>query len=398
MRRYRKVSLVKQIVSAGLAIALLGAARPLLSQEYTLTQGQPAEVGMSAGVLAGGVALYREAVERGDLVGVVLLVARQGKVVLHEAIGWRDLDAKLPMERNTMFRMASNTKPVISTAVSMLVERKQLSYTDLVRQYIPTFDNYRAGFIQVRHLLSHTSGFRIPTLFLQPYLDHPTLQGEVRRFGEVGSAFTPGTTYSYSNPGFNTLGALIEIRSGKPLEAFLHDEIYQPLGMVDSYNMEVADRLDGKINRMSAVYYERKDGRWVPGWKPGEPPQVPFVRASGGMISTAWDYATFCQMYLNGGIYNGHRILKPETIAIATSQQTKAMGIAAERPGADSYGYGWSVSDEGVYSHGGSDGTFAWVDPHRQLIGLVFTQTPRGKNPSRRFRELVNLAIDSSGR
>jgi CubicO group peptidase (beta-lactamase class C family) len=388
--------------------AVVLAAAPAAAQDVTLSTGTPEEVGLSSGVLAGGVALYREAVARGDLVGAVLLVARNGRVVLHEAVGWRDKDADLPMEKSTMFRMASNTKPVIATAVGILVERGLLSYADPVRQYIPSFDNYRAGFIQVRHLLTHTSGLRIPTLFLQPYLQKsaqhpgaPSLQLEAARFGEVGAAVVPGTSYSYSNPGFNTLGALIELRSGKPLEAMLRDEIYQPLGMVDSYHLEVADKLDGKLSRMGAVYYERKEGRWVPGWKPGNPPQVPFVRASGGMISTAWDYAIFCQMYLNGGVYNGKRILKPETIAAITSQQTRTMGIPLSRSEGGreeyrlGYGYGWSVSEGGVFSHGGSDGTYAWVDPQRKLIALVFTQTPRGRNPRMKFQQLVELAFNA---
>jgi len=386
---------------AALAVTALTAQ----AQDVTLSTGRPEDVGLSSGVLAGGVALYREAVERGDLVGAVLLIAKDGKIVLHEAVGWRDKDANLPMEKGTMFRMASNTKPVIATAIARLVEREQLGYSDMVRQYIPSFDNYRSGHIQVRHLLTHTSGFRIPTLFLQPYVartaktpNAPSLQLEVARFGDVGAAVIPGISYSYSNPGYNTLGALIEIRSGKPLEVMLREEIYQPLGMVDSYHMEVADKLDGKLSRMGAVYYERKDGRWVPGWKPGDAPQVPFVRASGGMISTAADYAVFCQMYLNGGVYGGKRILKPETIAAITSQQTRMMGVPLSRSEGgreeyrNGYGYGWSVSDEGIYSHGGSDGTFAWVDPKRKLIGLVFTQTPRGRNPLAKFRQIVDLA------
>ncbi len=386
-------------------VALAVTALTAQAQDVTLSTGRPEDVGLSSGVLAGGVALYREAVERGDLVGAVLLIAKDGKIVLHEAVGWRDKDANLPMEKGTMFRMASNTKPVIATAIARLVERNQLGFADMVRQHIPSFDNYRSGHIQVRHLLTHTSGFRIPTLFLQPYLtktaktpNAPNLQLEVARFGEVGSAVIPGISYSYSNPGFNTLGALIELRSGKPLEVMLREEIYQPLGMVDSYHMEVANQLDGKLNRMGAVYYERKDGRWVAGWKPGDAPQVPFVRASGGMISTAADYAVFCQMYLNGGVYGGKRILKPETIATITSQQTRMMGVPLSRSEGgreeyrNGYGYGWSVSDEGIYSHGGSDGTFAWVDPKRKLIGLVFTQTPRGRNPLAKFRQIVDLA------
>ena len=119
--------------------------------------------------------------------------------------------------------------------------------------------------------------------------DAPKLLLEVQRFGDVGVKEPVGTTYSYSNAGYNTLGALIEIASGKPLEVFLKERIYAPLGMVDSYHHEVADKLDGKLERMSVVYYKRQ-GNWVEGWKPGNQPQYPFVRASGGMISTAMDY------------------------------------------------------------------------------------------------------------
>src|SRR5688572_2689737 len=205
-------------------LAALLSTSPLTAQSVTLSRGTAQEAGMSAALLEGGVGLYREAVQRGDLVGAVLLVARNGKIVLHEAIGLRNREANLPMEKDTMFRMASNTKPVIGTAVSILVERGKLKYDDPVRKYIPTFDNYQSGFIQVRHLLTHTSGFRINSLFIQPYLPNPTLQGEVARFGPVGAAVIPGSSYSYSNPGFNTLGALIEIASGQPLETFLRNE------------------------------------------------------------------------------------------------------------------------------------------------------------------------------
>lgn len=358
----------------------------------TLSRAAPPDVGMSPAVLEAGVGLYREAVERGDLVGAVLLVARHGKVVVHEAIGSRDAEANLPMEENTMFRMASNTKPVIATAIAMLVERGDLSFDDPVRKHIPSFDTYRAGFMTVRHLLSHTSGFRINTLFLEPYAPsgdngEPTLKTEVARFGEVGAVVTPGTTYSYSNPGYNTLGALIEIASGQPLEVFLRDAIYAPLGMSDSYHLEVAEKLDGKLDRMGAVYYTRDEsGRWTPGWKPGDPPQVPFVRASGGMISTAWDYAIFLQTHLNDGTYGAVRLLEAETARLMTERQTP--------DGEPTYGFGWNLLEDGVFGHGGSDGTSAWVDPARGVIGIVFTQTPRGRNPRDRFMQLVNLSIE----
>jgi len=371
-------------------------------RDVTLSVGTPAEVGMSAAILEAGVQLYRDAVEAGDLVGAVLLVAKEGKVVLHEAVGWRHKGRGLPMEKNTMFRMASNTKPTIATAVGILVEEGKLRYEAPVRTYIPSFDNYRSGFIQVRHLLNHTSGFRINTLFLEPYTepspehpDAPSLQLESARFGGVGAEFLPGTTYSYSNPGYNTLGALVEIASGQSLESFLDQRIYTPLGMEDSYNHELPEKLDGKIERMGAVYYSRdEDGDWIPGWEPGDEPQVPFVRASGGMISTAMDYAVFCQTFLNGGVYGGARILEERAVRTMTADTYFAGGETdPERGVRVGYGYGWNVAPDGTFSHTGSDGTGAWVDPRHDLIVLVFTQTPRGMNPRGKFLELVRSAI-----
>ncbi len=384
-------------VLAGLAFESLAAQTPT----GLPVAASPARAGMSAGVLAGGVALYEEAVAAGDLVGAVLLVAKDGQIVLHEAVGWRDVDRSLPMETATMFRMASNTKPVVATAVAMLIEDGALGgYDDPVRVYLPTWDNYRAGFVDVGQLLSHTSGIRIPTLFLQPYMepspehpDAPTLQLEAARFGRVGAEAIPGARFRYSNPGYNTLGALVEIASGAPLERYLDQELYTPLGMVDSYHHEVAEKLDGKLDRMAVVYYERDDaGEWLPGWSPGDPPQVPFVRASGGMISTTADYAVFCQMFLDGGWYGGRRYLSAETVERMTTPKVRTNPDADGPP--THYGYGWAVAADGAYSHTGSDGTLAVVDPARNLIVLVFTQNPGGRNPADRFVELVRLAVD----
>ena len=361
-------------------------ASALSQQVRKLSYGAPEDVGMSAAVLDGAAGLYRESVERGDLVGAVLLVARQGRIVLHEAIGLRDQERGLPMERGTLFRMASNTKPVVATAVANLVEERRLRYDDLVREYMPEWDNYRAGFITVSQLLSHTSGLRIPTLFLEPMGPNATLQSESARFGTVGAEVPPGTSYSYNNPGYNTLAALVEIASGELLEDYLMETVYRPLGMSDSYNHRAGHTVGGKLDRMGAVYYRRgADDRWEPGGTPGGPDAFPFARGSGGMISTAWDYAVFCQMFLNGGTYDGVRVLEPETVELMTQAQWKD-------PEGGGYGYGWMIGD-GFYSHSGSDGTFAWIDPEREIIGLVFTQTPRGPNPRQRFREIVNLAI-----
>ena len=383
-----------------LLLSLIIVFKACFAQDITLSSGTPAEVGMDQTILFSGVNMFQKAVENDALRSAVLLVARNGKIVLHEAIGWKDKGKEIPIKKDALFRMASNTKPVVATGISILVEDEKIDFNDNVRKHIKSFDNYCSGSIKIHHLLTHTSGMRIDPIFFIPLIqksaehpDAPNLRLEVKRFGEVGATEPIGKTYSYSNAGFNTLGALIEIASGKPLEVFLKEQIYKPLGMVDSYHHEIAEKLDGKLDRMSVVYYKR-NGKWREGWKPGNPPQYPFVRASGGMISSAMDYAIFCQMYLNGGIYNGNRIISEQTVKTMRSPQTMSIYSSSELENRNTfYGYGWTVSKDGVFSHGGSDGTNAWVDPNNNLIVLVFTQSPGENDLRNRFFKLVQTSI-----
>ena len=348
----------------------------------------PREPSLSGGILDAGVALVKAAIEADELRGAVLLVARHGDVVLHEALGWRDKDRRLPMEKDTLFHMASNTKPVVAAAVLMLAEEGKLSLDDPVRTHLPSFDNHRAGRIKIRHLLSHTSGFRIRPIFLRPLLDNTSLQAEVARFGKIGAERIPGSSYQYSNPGYNTLGAIVEIVSGLPLDQFLKQRIYDPLGMKDSSNHES----QSPAERM-AIVYKKRQGAWRVFAKPGDPPRYPFVRASGGMISTAADYFRFCQAFLNGGSNNSARILREESVRTATSAQTRRVYTPDELWKRDSfYGYGWSVRRDGIYSHGGSEGTYAWIDPRTKVIGLFFTQSPNNAL-RRQFQKLVEAAV-----
>lgn len=330
--------------------------------------------------------LYAQAVEQDRLRGAVLYVARRGDVLLHEAVGYRHHAYRVPMQKDSMFRMASNTKPVVATAIMMLAQDGKLSVDDPVAKHLPSFANDKSRGITIAQLLSHSSGLRIEPIFYPlGDGDDVSLAAATAKFGAEGPAQPPGT-YSYSNAGYNTLGAVIEAVSGMPLETFLRTRIYDPLGMTDTLNHEDP----AKLERMATVYRGRRrpDGTiaFTQGFTPGDAPDYPIIRASGGMISTAGDYAKFLEMFRNGGVHNGTRLLKAETVAAMITPRVKTGESGA-------YGYGWMIASDGTYSHTGSDGTFAWVDPSRELIGMVLTQSPGGTNPRTEFRRLIEAAL-----
>ena len=338
-----------------------------------------------AALLREAVDLFKTAVEKDHIRGAVVYVAERGEVVLHEAVGYRHHASRAPMQKDTLFRMASNTKPVVATAVMMLQEDGKLSIDDPVAKHLKSFDNGKSRGITIAQLLSHSSGLRIEPIFY-PFKpgEEVSLQAAVAKFGAEGPAEKPGE-YSYNNAGYNTLGAIIEVVSGMSLEAFLVSRIYEPLGMADTLNHEDP----AKMGRMATVYRGRRDGEKVTftqGFTPGNPPDYPVIRASGGMISTAGDYAKFLEMFRNGGIYNGTRLLKEETV--------KAMLVPrAKINDSSSYGLGWMLFPDGSYFHSGSDGTMAWIDPPRGIVAMVFTQSPGGINPRNEFRQKVVQAL-----
>jgi CubicO group peptidase (beta-lactamase class C family) len=390
-------------------LAILGAASSSVAQQARrLTSGPAASVGMDDATLQDAVKLYRDALQKGEIRGAVLLVARHGKIVVHEAMGWKHEAYRLPMEKDTLFRMQSTTKPIVATAALILEDEGKLKTRDPVATYLESFQNEKSGPITIHHLLSGSSGLRIaPILYPFDKDDpRPTLRKGVDKFGKEGPAVELGTSFSYSNAAFNAVGAVVEQAAGMPLEDFLVQRIYKPLGMVDSLNHEDPT----KLHRMATAYNARvKPGggiEWTQGWTPGDGPEWPVVRASGGLVSTAMDYATFLQMYIDGGRSATGQVVSRESVKKATSPYVR---VAACPPAAapcntltpfgtpdGSYGYGWFVSDAGVFSHlGGSsnNGVYVWGDPARDLIGVALTSG--GHDPRRAFQALVERACTS---
>ena len=372
----------------------------------------PEAVGMSAARLTVAENLFVEALASNKVLGYQLLVARRGGVVLHSARGVRDLESGLPMTTQTLINIASMTKSVAAVGLLKLVDEDRLSLDDYVSRYLPGFESAHASEITVRQLLLHTSGYMNFESFhggLTPYSASkpgaPSLKVEAREAGQAGPEAAPGKVYRYNNIGYNIAGALIEEISGLKLDEYLKRVIYEPLGMTETYH----DTWDIDKERVAKQYWFR-EGQWeVLG---GTPP--PLARANGGMISTAWDFGMFCQMLLDRGKYPGGSILRPQTVELATRKHIEVseaylsveveseMGLESEwyeyRDARDlnidrSRGLGFVVSDSGVYSHAGIYGTFFYVDPARELFGIILTQSIYGGNPGQAFIDAINAAI-----
>lgn len=362
-----------------------------------LDTGLPEEVGLDPAVLEPAVENYRIQVEEDLLRGALLLVARHGKVVLQETIGWADMKGEIPLEPDAQFRMASNTKTVVATAALILVEEGKLALDDPVGKYLPAFSGGPSSGVTIQHLLTHTSGFMGPTdfwedpIFMEPLLEESTLQAEVNRLAAAGPPLAPGSAAIYSNQGYNILGAVIEVIAGQPLEEFLQTRIYEPLGMNESLHREC----DAGQSRLPNVY-RRSGGEWALVSTPVDNIDLPFVWASGGMISTARDFSVFMQMWLNGGSVGDVLILEPETVELATSPLSREIYPPEQLTNQESlydFGYGWFVYSDGIVSHSGAFGTYAWLDPEYDIFGLVLTQNPGGNNPSHDFAREVRLAV-----
>jgi CubicO group peptidase (beta-lactamase class C family) len=366
-------------------------------------------------------ALLQDAVESRQIAGSVALLSRYGRVGHLKAVGWRDAESQVPMTAETLFRIASLTKPITCVAVMMLLEEGKVRLNDPVSKFIPEFSGPSVGTpnilnwglqvrptkreITIRDLLTNTSGLTYRFWDLQPWttlyrnagisdgLNHApgTCLENVRRLARQPLMFQPGTFWGY---GLSTdvLGVVVEVASGQDLETFFRERIFTPLKMNDTFFYvpeEKRDRLaalyipdrHGKARRVgeglatvgemefSASYPCERYGRYFSG--------------GAGLVSTASDYARFLQMLLGGGELDGVRLLRTETITQMTSNQIGSMKTYFPQYG-DSFGYGFGVltvdgkpldvASTGSYSWGGLFNTYFWVDPKKDLFGVLLIQ------------------------
>jgi CubicO group peptidase (beta-lactamase class C family) len=364
-------------------------------------------VGLSGDGLERARAHVESAVQRGEIAGAVVLAARHDHVVQLACIGQRDIEARLPMEPDTIFCIASMTKPITSVGALMLVEADRLHLDDPVSRYIPEFADVTvfAGVegervrleaadrpITIRHLLTQTSGlFGVaPHSSLEPAYDNLgdfryALPELMRRLAEQPLVHQPGAGWRYGWS-LDVLGRVIEVVSDLPLDEYLAAAIFLPLGMVDSGFYVPAD----KVGRLAAVY-ESKAG--VPHRiDNAETHQitehVPLLLGGGGCASTVLDFLRFTRMLQRRGELDGVRLLKPETVDLMTRNHVTAplypIQVYDHRFDGEGYGLGVGVivePDKAVMA--GSAGTFEWagswnthfmIDPAKELIGIFMTQ------------------------
>jgi len=346
--------------SATLHIALLALvpAAPAWSQQ-ALPPGKPEAVGVSFERLRRIDEVMKRHIDEHHMAGAVTLVARIGRVVHFEAFGQADVETKKPMAKDTLFRMASSTKPVAGVAVMMLVEEGKIRLGDPVSKFIPEFKDQKVAVekngkvelvateraVTIRDLLTHTSGLgsggirtrQTPPESLRPAGDD-TLEKYVARVARVPLDFQPGSRWSYSGlAGIDTLSRVVEVASGQPFDEFLKKRVLTPLGMTDTVFLhepdEPKDRLasihwpaGNKIEKIASFL------RFPKGYYSG----------AGGLISKAEDYFRFAQMLANGGALDGKRLLSPRAVELLSANHVGEMfGEQLGRP--KGMGFGLTV-------------------------------------------------------
>jgi CubicO group peptidase (beta-lactamase class C family) len=407
-----------------------------MTQTSTLRGGKPEDVGMDPARIE----LIRERargwVANGDTPSLVLLVARKGVIVLEEAYGILRPSDDAPLQTDSIFPVASTTKPITAAAVMCLVEDGLLSLKHPITDYIPEITTPGADEALIADLLTHTSGYDDMDVYAhaarslherRPISEpapgqHPITNSLIRHAADAPLAKAPGVAMAYSNFGFELLGDIVRRVSGSPFRQFVASRIFEPLGMADSHFVVPANALPRRVRRrpdypmLKNPFIPSVDTEAMDGWESG----------GAGVKSTAKDLARFGQMLLNGGVYGEKRVLSRASVGAMTVPQLPPgipsyFSIADAKTGSrfeypirgGSYGYGLFISTRDdrttymngslasprTYSHEGYGSCSLWVDPDAELVGVYLSVIPKLRSNGMYFwrydyfQDMVHAAI-----
>jgi CubicO group peptidase (beta-lactamase class C family) len=396
---------------------------------------KPEDVGLSTERLAQIDRMIERRIAAGEIAGAVTIVARHGKVAHHSAKGVVDLESKQPMRTTTMFRIASMTKPVTGVAIMMLIEEGKLRLSDPVSRFIPEFRNMKVAVaapgargargggaaaggpppappqfstepaarqITIKDLLVHVSGLGSGPMGNSDIekvarKDGETLAQYIPRLGGTALEFQPGSRWAYSGgAAFETLGRVVEIVSGLPLDRFFRERIFDPLGMKDIAFWPTSPQW----TRVASVYQRGANGLTKQTPANDTMSRGVYFRGSGGLYSTAEDYIPFGVMLANMGEFGGKFLLGRKTVEMMTAAHVP--DTLQGRPAGEGYGLsvrvvtdhsrrGTMLSD-GTYGWTGAQGTHFFVDPKEKLVGVLMVQTSIGEM-QRDFEDLVAQSV-----
>jgi len=385
---------------------------------HALAGAAPTQSGFNSEKLKDVRTRIQRFVDDKTIAGAVTLVARHGEIADVDAIGFSDLAATRPMHEDSLFWIASMTKPITAVAVLMLQDEGKLSVEDPVEKFLPEFkgqwvidsqtNNSLCATrsprpVTIRDLLTHTSGLdEMPAPRTNSTLAELVIGNSQRPL-----RFPPGSKWSYSNAGINTLGRIVEVVSGGDFAAFLEKRIFKPLGMRDTTFWPS----EAQVKRLAKSYQPKSGGEgleevgisFIQG-ELGDRTRAP--RPAGGLFSTARDYFRFCQMMLNGGTSNGKRLLSEQAVKMMTRPQTGELKAGFTE--GMSFGFGFGVVKRpvgvtqmlspGTFGHGGAYGTQAWIDPEKDMVIILMIQRAKLPNADasdvrRSFQEAAVAAI-----
>jgi len=328
------------------------------------------------------------------LVGAEVLIIRNDSIQLHDVVGWSDKEKKQKLRKNSIYRIRSMTKPIVATAILILIDEGKLALEDPVSKYIKSFDNPRSRSITIKQCLTHTSGlashdYEEIGLTKEPN-EFETLSEVVEEIGQIGTISEPGN-YRYSGSGTAVLTEIISLISGFSAENFIQDRIFMPLEMSSAYtsfnpSVKWASNLNPTYRWVDSI------NGFIQYWNPTLEPEYKYFRGHGGVYCSALDYAKFLSMWLHKGKHKDTQILSKETIDLA---QTTTVEQSLRAPYTHQ-SLAWmmikpdtNTNKIGYFMHGGADGTLAYAFPNEHTIALYFNQSRN--HPRFVFQDLLAI-------